>query len=1036
MEGVNFMQRKMKDWENNNLLHINRKESRTFFYGYKSKESALTYDEVKSYGIIHLDGLWKFMFLRAPELSPENFNNSEFDASNWNEIMVPGNWQVQGYGKMHYTDVYYPFPINPPYVPTENPTGIYKRNFRLNSDWVKNRTILRFHGVDSSFNLWINGYSAGFCKGSRVTSEFDITSFVKEGENDITVRVYQWSDATYLEDQDMWWLSGIYRNVELINEPFVCIEDISVITDFDGNYIDSNLKLDVLCSNFSTINMDGLSLKFSLYDMENENISKFEYKDFAIEKENYVNILLEKKILNPNKWTAETPYLYKLLIELVDLTGVTIYTVPIKIGFRKIELIDGNFTVNGRPIMLNGVNRHDFSAEAGRTVSKESMLDDVRLMKQHNINAVRTSHYPNHPYFYELCDIYGLYVIDEADLECHGFELTGNYNWTSNNSSWEKAYVDRALRMVKRDKNHPSIIMWSLGNESGFGCNFIAMAKACRSIDNTRLIHYEGDSEAVISDVYSTMYTRLNKLENIGKDEEGKKPHILCEYGHAMGNGPGGLKEYQEMFRKYKRLQGGFIWEWFDHGIKQKLSDGTDYYAYGGEFGDYPHNGNFCIDGLIFPNRKPSPALLEYKKVIEPISTYAVDLKNGIIKIKNLYDFLDLSHIDLEWKICYDENILGTGTIHLSKINPGEEKEIKIPIDIDIVENTDYWLNLTYVLNRDELWAKAGHEISFEQFKLPMYESHKSLRPIEEPLEVKESEGTLIISGREFKVIFNKVFGCLEEYWFKGERIIEKGASLNFWRAPIDNDMYLKPEWKEKYFLHVMQEILEYMDYENKGSKVLIKIGVHLAPPNQGWAFKAEYNYTIYSNGDLKLKVIGQPFREELNMPNVIPRIGLELYVNKDFNNAVWYGRGPGESYSDSKLSSKVSIYRNKVENMHTAYVYPQENGNHTDVNWISLTDSNTGFFINSNKVFDFTAHDYTKDALEAAKHQHEVKKSDFIVLSLDYIQNGLGSASCGQDQLTQYKLTPREFDFEFELSLYNEEKIDAVNYSKIRYEE
>lgn len=1032
-----MQKRDMKEWENIELLHINRKDSRAYFYGYKSSEGAFNCDETNSFGGIQLDGSWKFMFLRAPELSPENFYSGEYDASNWDDIKVPGNWQLQGYGKMHYTDVYYPFPINPPYVPTENPTGIYKRSFKLDSKWIKNRTIVRFHGVDSAFNLWINGQKAGYGKGSRITSEFDISSFVKEGENDITVRVYQWSDGTYLEDQDMWWLSGIFRSVELINEPYICIDDIYVVTDFDKAYNDSILKLDILCSNYSAADINGLKLKCGLFDRNNKNVCEFEYKDINIEQGNYNKILLEKKIICPNKWTAETPYLYKLVIELENSEDEVLYAVPLKIGFRKIEVLNGNFTINGKAIMLNGVNRHDFSPEMGRTVTKESMLQDVLLMKQHNINAVRTSHYPNHPYFYELCDIYGLYVIDETDLECHGFELTGNYNWISNNSRWEKAYVDRAVRMVKRDKNHPSIIMWSLGNESGFGSNFLAMAKACRSIDNTRLIHYEGDSDAIISDVYSTMYTRLNRLEEIGKDIEGKKPHILCEYGHSMGNGPGGLREHQDVFRKYKRLQGGFIWEWFDHGIKQTNNDGIEYYAYGGEFGDYPHNGNFCIDGLIFPDRTPSPGLLEYKKVIEPISSYAVDLENGIIKIKNLYDFVDLSHVDINWNVCNDEKVVESGVIHLCDINPGEEKEIKIPINMqNEVENTDYWLNVKYVLNTDELWGKSGHEITFEQFKLPVFKANKYARPNNTQLNVQENGGKLIITGRDFNIIFNKVFGCLEEYKHKGKTIIEKGPSLNFWRAPIDNDMYLVKDWKEKYFLHMMQEVLEYIEYEKDNSSVLIKIGVHIAPPNQGWAFKAEYNYTIYSNGDIKLNVEGHPFRKELNMPNVIPRIGLELYVNKDFNRAVWYGRGPGESYCDSKLSSSIGIYKSKVENMHTPYVYPQENGNHTDVNWMSLNDLDTGIFVKSSKSFEFTAHDYTKENLEAVKHQHEIKKADFIVLNLDYRQNGLGSASCGQDQLPKYKLIPEEFNFQFELSLYNEKRMDAVKYSKIVYEE
>lgn len=1029
------MQRILKEWENVDILHLNRKENRAQFYGYKNKEAALTQDEHQSYGTIKLDGIWKFLFLNAPELSPIGFFEKQFDDSKWDNIEVPGNWQLQGYGKMHYTDLYYPFPINPPYVGTQNPTGIYKRSFILNKDWTQNRTILRFYGVDSAFHVWVNGNEVGYSKGSRMTSEFDITSLVVDGENHITVRVYQWSDGTYLEDQDMWWLSGIFRSVELINEPYACIDDVYVVTDLDSNYENSCLNIDVLCSNYNGFEAKGLSLKCTLIDNTLVKVCEFISNYFTLGEKQKTNIKLSHEITKPKKWTAETPNLYKLIIELINEKGEIIQAVPLKVGFRKIEIKNGNFLVNGKVIMLNGVNRHEFDEEKGRVVTKESMLKDVIMMKQYNINAVRTAHYPNVPYFYDLCDQYGLYVIDEADLECHGFELTGDYNWISNNQRWEKAYVDRVERMVHRDKNHPCIIMWSLGNESGFGSNFVAMANAARLIDPTRLIHYEGDRDAAIGDVYSTMYTRLNRLEDIGKDEEGKKPHVLCEYGHAMGNGPGGLKEYQEVFRKHKRLQGGFIWEWCDHGIKQKTEDGIEYHAYGGEFGEYPHNGNFCIDGLVYPDRTPSPALIEYKKVIEPIKTSEVSLDKGIVKIKNLYDFIDLSHVDLVWQISFDDKIKDSGVIALDGINSFEEKEIKIPVNIsDVLENTDYWLNIKYVLNRDEAWAKKGHEITFEQFKLPFAKKVSADKKEFGNLLIKEDNVFLKINGDEFVVIFNKVFGSLEKYSFKGKEIIEKGPRLNFWRAPIDNDMYLIKDWKEKYFLHMMQEVVENFEYKVHGSTVEVKVNVHIAPPNQGWAIKAIYVFTIHSDGTIRVSVDGMPYRENLCMPSELPRIGLELHVMKAMEDVSWYGRGLGESYSDSKLSAPVGVYRNKVTKMHTPYIYPQENGNRTDVRWISLVSENTGLFVRGSELFEFTVHDYTKDSLENAKHQHELKKADYIVLNLDYKQNGLGSASCGQDQLPEYKLKPTEFKFAFEIIPYNSSKIDSVDLSKIVY--
>ncbi|MGL5314014.1 MAG: glycoside hydrolase family 2 TIM barrel-domain containing protein, partial [Peptostreptococcaceae bacterium] len=531
------MNRVPKLWENIDILHINRKKDSTLFYSYENREGAFSYDESKSKGYKLLDGEWKFLFLEAPEFSPNGFNNKDYNTENWNNIKVPSNWQMEGYGKMHYTDLYYPFPINPPFVPTKNPTGIYKRKFTLDKNWMREKTTLRFHGVDSAFEIWVNGEYVGYSKGSRMQAEFDITEFVKE-ENDITVRVYQFSDATYLEDQDMWWLSGIFRSVELVNQPHAYVRDIKIETDLDKSYIDSNLKIYLELCNEVSKDKD-LKVNIKLFNKENKVILDT-FKTINLKSNNSESIIFNEFIENPLKWTAEAPNLYNLEITLIDSeTNEVLQLIPQRVGFRKIEVKDGNFTINGKVIMLNGVNRHDYDPEGGRTVSKENMLKDVILMKQNNINAVRTSHYPSNSYLYDLCDIYGLYVISEADLECHGFELTGNYNWISNNKLWEKVYVDRVERLVQRDKNHPCIIMWSLGNESGFGHNFVSMANRCKEIDSTRLVHYEGDFDAVVSDVYSTMYSRIYRLIEIGEDNEGKKPHVLCEYGHAMGNGPG-----------------------------------------------------------------------------------------------------------------------------------------------------------------------------------------------------------------------------------------------------------------------------------------------------------------------------------------------------------------------------------------------------------------------------------------------------------------------------------------------------------------
>ena len=1026
------MSRIYKEWEDINLLHKNRSISRSQFNRYLNKEDALTYENKYSLGFKSLNGQWKFLFLKAPELSPKDFYSEEFNSEDWDSIEVPSNWQIEGYGNMQYTDLYYPFPINPPYVPTENPTGIYKRKFIMEDNWLKERTILRFNGVDSAFHVWINGREVGYSKGSRMCSEFDISKYIKIGENDLTVRVYQWSDATYLEDQDMWWLSGIFRDVEIIKENRISVRDIFINTDFDDKYNDANLKIKVSLENVTNESLKDVKILYELLDSNFDEVLSETIENIDLKALSEEEIYIDKAIKSPKKWSAEEPNLYHLIVTVLNDDKV-LEVIPQRVGFRKIEVKGENFLINGKAVLLNGVNRHDYHPEMGRTVSKEVMEQDVILMKKHNINAVRTAHYPNNSYFYDLCDIYGLYVIDEADLECHGFELTGNYKWITEDPKWEKAYVDRAERLVQRDKNHPSIIMWSLGNESSFGVNFEKMRDACRNIDNSRLIHYEEDREIKITDVYSTMYTRLEKLIEIGENKEIKKPHILCEYGHAMGNGPGGLKEYQEVFRKYNKLQGGFIWEWYDHGIKTKNKEGKEFYAYGGNFGEYPHNGNFCIDGMLFPDRTPSPALIEYKKVIEPVKFEAEDLTKGKIRVKNLYDFIDLSFGSIHWSINYDDKTLDSGSLVVNEIEPGKEGILSIPYKIpsNVKANTDYWLTLSYKLNKDMPWAKYGHEIAFEQFLLPIKEI-KLTEPIKGILEVEENETNLYVRGSNFKIAFSKIFGSMDKFIYENIEVIKEGPKLNFWRAPIDNDMYVIKDWKEKYFLHKMQHITEEFSWQLKENFVEINHFTHIAPPNQGWAVKAKYIYEIYADGKIKLKIEGSTINSEYKMPEMIPKIGLELILNRDFDKVTWYGRGPGENYSDSKLSGKIGVYRKKVEDMHTPYIYPQENGNRTDVKWLSVTNlRELGMLAYADEFMEFSIHDYTKEDLEEAKHEHELVRRDFVVLNLDYKQNGLGSASCGQEQLPAYKLQLTPFSFNLTLAPFKRQETSEIELSK-----
>ncbi|MCM0649249.1 beta-galactosidase subunit alpha [Clostridium swellfunianum] len=1017
--------RKLKEWENIALDHKNRLEARAHFNSFLNREKAIIGEKKYGHNYKVLNGSWRFLFLDAPEYSPEGFFKEDYDDSNWDNIAVPGNWQLQGYGKMHYSDLWYNFPINPPYVPTENPTGIYRREFYLSDRWFNERIILRFNGVDSAFHLWINGKEAGYSKGARIQSEFDITNLVRKGSNNLAVRVYQWSDGTYLEDQDMWWLSGIFRDVELYSEPFKGIDDIYVVTDFDESFRNALLKVEVrLRGEFQKH-----TLSYALLDKNNKTV----FEDEVTVKDRIT--AFQKEIASPLKWSAEDPNLYTLLITLKQGNNI-IQVIPQKVGFRKIEINGETFTVNGVAIKLKGVNRHDYNPVNGRVVAKEEIEADIKLMKQHNINAIRTAHYPNSSCFYELCDEYGMYVIDETDLECHGFELTNDYKWISDDPSWELAYVSRLERMIQRDKNHPCIIMWSLGNESAFGHNFKAMAKRAKELDHTRLVHYEGDREAEVSDVYSTMYTWLEHADRMLMDKiinESKKPHILCEYAHAMGNGPGNLKEYQDLFYKHDKLQGGFVWEWFDHGIKALDEKGQTYYKYGGDFGDDPTNGNFCIDGLIMPDRTPSPGLLEYKKVIEPVETNEVDLQKGILRLRNRYDFISLDNLDLIYSIVKDDKVIYSNRAEIKAIEARSEKEIKLdyPLDFYVEEETDYYLNISYILNKELNWARRGHEFATAQFKLPVFLKGSAYKP-EGFIKVQEEHCRLLIQGENFSIAFDKVRGNILYIERDDCRVISEGPRLNFWRAPIDNDMYLLEDYYKKYFMHLMHEVVEDFMFECEKDFVLVKVTTMNGTTNSSWYYQSTYEYKIYPSGDVLFSVEGIPSGRIENAPSMMPRIGIKMKVNEECFNTRWYGRGPGESYSDSKQYNLFGVHEKKVDELFTNYVKPQENGNKTDCRWVRLVnDRGVGMMAVAEGSFDFSAMYYEAADLEKAKHTIDLKKRDYITLNIDYKQNGLGSNSCGQNQLDKYRCKFEPFRLSMRLSVYTNKEISDLAKAK-----
>lgn len=985
-------QRRKKRWENQELIAIGRREARTAFY-----EDSLER--------ISLNGEWQFLYLDAPELSPEGFQTPGVKAG-WDKIDVPSVWQLRGYGHMHYTDVLYLFPVNPPFVPTENPTGIYKKSISLSKTWLENDTILKFHGVDSAFDVWVNGEHVGYSKVSRLPSEFDISSFVKEGENDITVRVYRWSDGTYLEDQDMWWLSGIYRDVELINEPKQMILDCQVEAGLE----------DDLSTGIFRMNM-------TLKQPEGEGTWELSYQGGEIANGVYKtengNVHVEEKIADVRKWTAETPFLYDLIVTVGE------ERVHIRTGFRRIEIKDHQFLVNGQVILLNGANHHDYDPEEGRTVSYEKMKEDILLMKQHNLNAVRCSHYPANEYFYDLCDEYGMYVIDEADLECHGFEWTGNYKWISDDPTWRDAYVDRSVRMVKRDRNHPCIIMWSMGNESSFGCNFRSTAEEIRKLDSTRLIHYEGDFEAEVADVYSTMYTRLKGLKEIAESEsKGNKPHVMCEYGHAMGNGPGGLKAYQDMYRKYKRLQGGFIWEWYDHGIYTKEGD-TSYYKYGGCYGDFPTNGNFCIDGVLMPDRTPSPALLEYKQVIAPVEISQIPGKRTQILLKNYYDFLSLDQVVLKWTVEEDGKAIQRGEIQTLTALPHDSEKVEIPIErFEIRKNTDYYLRIQICQKYDTNYAPAGHEIASKQFDLGIRQDQFVEREEGSEFEVKEENGILTVKNDHVSVKFHTVFGNLLSMEKEGNIYLTKGPTMNLYRATIDNDMYKKDDWMNKYFIQKGSEQTANFTWKRKENDIVVEVDKYFGCLNQSWGFECSYEYTVYSGGQIKVHLTGKTVQNGKEEPEFLPRIGIVMQADGSLQDTAWYGLGPQENYPDSKEAVSMGIYENTVDGMQTNYVYPQENGHREQVKWFAVSKDDRSLLCRMEGEMGMNLSNYTDESLEKANHPHEIERSEDVIIHLDYRHSGLGSNSCGEEQLEEYKVKRQDFSMTFTLEVIGRDQI------------
>ncbi|SHF81022.1 beta-galactosidase [Caldanaerobius fijiensis DSM 17918] len=1007
------MRKPLPVWEDLSTLSINREPEHATLIPYADIESALESERGLSPYFRLLSGNWKFHYAPSPAETPEGFEQESYNVSEWDTIPVPSNWQMLGYGKPNYTNVAYPFPVDPPFVPDENPVGSYRRNFMIPENWKDRQVFLVFEGVDSAFMVWVNGKMVGYSKGSHLPSEFNITPFIRIGENTIAVQVYQWSDGSYLEDQDKWRLSGIFRDVYLFATPDVHIRDVHIKTKLDEQYINAVLDVKINVKNYAKEKSDGYQIVATLVDDSKNTVFERAYDEvLSLNGDEEKELRMSFDVSNPKKWTAETPNLYTLLVTLKDSTGAIQEVESFNVGFRQVEIKDGKLLVNGTPIKIKGVNRHDTHPDLGYAVTIESMIQDITLMKQHNINAVRTSHYPNDPRWLDLCDRYGLYVIDETDLEAHGFAFTGNVSQLACDPAWKEAFIDRARRMVHRDKNHPSVIIWSLGNESGYGPNHDAMAEWIRTVDTTRPIHYEGAFDSPVMDIVSVMYPRVDYLIEQGEKINDPRPFFMCEYAHAMGNGPGNLKEYWDAIYKYPRLLGGCVWEWVDHGIRQKTESGEEWFAYGGDFGDKPNDGNFCIDGLMFPDRRPYPGVIELKKAIEPVQVYPVDLLKGQVKIVNRYNFLSLEHLEASWAVMCDGDAVQQGTLPVLHTPAGQEELLTIPYSCPTPKpGAEYWLNITFALREATIWAPKGHIVAWSQFKLPLEVPKIPVIKISSmpPLKWNETDRELAISGEDFRLVFDKFRGTIASLEYQGVPMVSKGPKINIWRAPTDNDVHQAREWIKAGLDRLVPRIEDIEVQSHKSQAIKVRVQSVLGPYSIAPAFRSVVTYTIYGTGDIIITTDLSPLKE---LPH-LPRIGLQMRMPGQFDRFAWYGRGPHENYIDRKESALVGVYEGTVEEQYVPYIRPQEYGNKSDVRWASVTDiRGYGLLVVGMPTLNVSVQQYSTEDLTSANHTYELKRLDETVLNMDYEHGGLGSNSCGPGPLPQYQLQPVDTSF------------------------
>ena len=1003
-------------YEDLSVLHENTMPARAYFIPASKRMDNLVEHREESDRMQLLNGTWKFQYFNSIYDVQEPFFEKDYDTENFDEIQVPSVWQMAGYDTHQYTNIRYPFPFDPPYVPQDIPCGTYAHTFVYHKDENAPKAFLNFEGVDSCFYVWINGSYVGYSQVSHMTSEFDITDLLRDGENSIAVLVMKWCDGSYLEDQDKFRMSGIFRDVYILKRPKQAISDYHIKTRIE----DMLAKVEIEMKFYSPLNV-----KISIEDRNGAVVALG-----SIAEEG--TAVLE--IASPELWNTENPYLYKLILETENEVIVD------HIALRKVEIKDQVIYLNGQKIKFRGVNRHDSDPVTGFTISLEQITTDLTLMKQHNFNAIRSSHYPNAPFFYEMCDKYGFMVIDEADIEAHGPFMIyrkedTDYNrfkrWNekiADDSVWEEAIVDRVKLMVERDKNRFCIVMWSMGNESAYGCNFEKALEWTKNFDPDRITQYESaryrnyDEAYDYSnlDVYSRMYPALSEIQEY-LDKDGSKPFLLVEYCHSMGNGPGDFEDYFQMIQDNDKMCGGFVWEWCDHAIAHGTAEnGKTIYAYGGDHGEEIHDGNFCMDGLVYPDRTVHTGLLEYKNVYRPARVISYDKESGELMLHNYMDFDDLKdYVKISYELTQDGLVISKGK--LPEVSVAPHSEGKTNLKINVPENGKCYLKLIYHLKKELPLLDEEHILGFDEIevskddaKCKLAEKWLQKTAVDSELQVNENDTQIHIKGREFAYTIDKRTALFTEMKFAGREYLNHPMELNIWRAPTDNDMYIKSEWKKAHYDKAYTRAYTTEVVQGKhGVKITSHASVVAETVQKILDVMITWKIEAAGKIDADIEVT-----KDDEFPD-LPRFGVRMFLDKKLSAARYFGMGPQESYCDKHQASSHGLYQANVDDLHEDYIRPQENGSHYDCEYVELNNSRYGIVVSAENAFSFNASYYTQEELEKKTHNYELTESDSLVFCVDYALNGIGSNSCGPVVLEQYRFDDVLFRFQFTLIPY-----------------